>query len=88
MNIGITVWTNPEPEDDQDWIFGYCEIEGEWQLASLDRNVSRATPLLKAPRTVRVRSMKYIPGLLDLLKDEVTALLDSIDTAEIAISTL
>jgi hypothetical protein len=46
------------------------------------KNSQEATPLLKAPRKIRVQAMRLIPALLDVLRDKAAELLENIEKAE------
>ena len=76
-------------------MLGYSKVEDAWQLAVREEtwktdlasggereftvNPDPPSPLLKAPRETRIKALRLVPRLLDDLRDEAKALLNSIE---------
>jgi hypothetical protein len=75
-------------------VLGYSKVQDTWQLAVREEmwrtdlasvgereftvNPDPPSPLLKAPRETRIKALRLVPKLLDDLRDEAKALLNSI----------
>ena len=80
-------------------LLGYCQVEDAWQLAVKDVTLSddpdntynyeisnsiQPHSLLSASREERIKAMRLLPKLLDLIKEEGEKLIEQISQAEAA----
>jgi hypothetical protein len=99
LNLGLEVWLVNRPvfrSDCEEIWLGYCEIEGEWQLAVRRRTCEHGPledvdeeeieddcrPLLRASRALRLDALPLIRELADEIKHRAEGLLQEITNAE------
>lgn len=101
LNLGVEVWLASRPfgcSDREEFRLGYCDVEGEWQLAVRRRTSDRwdgpiddapedaideeCRPLLKVGRNLRLDALPLIPMLLGAIKQRGERLLEEIAEAE------